>query len=85
MNRICRKDIENEHLRFADLRGDDKTYCPSEVARSLFPDSWRDKMNLVREVADDLIAKNKIIVFQRGAPQYAKATEAHGPIRLRKI
>jgi len=65
-------------------RGFDKTYCPSEVARAYAPEDWRSKMELVRQVADDLVAIGKLIVLQNGKRIDAKPTKAKGPIRLRK-
>lgn len=79
-----KENIKELHLKFAKERGLDATYCPSEVARKLYPENWRDKMDLVREVADDLVAKDKLVVMQKGEIIPEKATEASGPIRLRK-
>lgn len=75
--------IKQKHLEFAESRGLDATYCPSDVARNLYED-WREKMDLVREVADDLVAEDKLVVMQKGNIISEKATEASGPIRLRK-
>ncbi|SFB71026.1 DUF3253 domain-containing protein [Kaistella jeonii] len=58
--------IKKLHLEFSEDRGLDKTYCPSEVARELFPDDWREKMDLVRKVADELLIEGKLIVLQKG-------------------
>lgn len=76
--------IVETHLKFAESRGNDKTYCPSEVARELFPDDWRLKMDEVRKVADDLIKNNKLIVLQKGIIKNELPTNLIGPIRLRK-
>ncbi|MFC6268820.1 DUF3253 domain-containing protein [Frigoriflavimonas asaccharolytica] len=61
--------IETSHLKFAEIRGMDKTYCPSEVARELFPEDWRDHMNFVREVADKMVLDGKLVVLQEGMVQ----------------
>lgn len=76
--------IKSAHLKFAGNRGLESTYCPSEVARELFPESWRDRMKMVREVADDLIDSQQLIVLQKGIIIKEYATGATGPIRLRK-
>ncbi|MGB3775393.1 MAG: DUF3253 domain-containing protein [Leeuwenhoekiella sp.] len=79
-----REKIRSLHLEFAESRGIEATYCPSEVARKLDPDNWMDKMNDVREVADILIQENKLEVMQKGNVLTESSTQAKGPIRLRK-
>lgn len=76
--------IQQTHLQLAESRGLDKTYCPSEVARELFPDDWRDKMDLVRAVADELVKNGKLVVLQKGAIKTSLPSELKGPIRLRQ-
>ena len=80
-----RTHITSLHRQFADQRGTGKTYCPSEVARALAPKHWRDHMDAVREVADQLVANGELAVFQKGEQIQEKATEAKGPIRLGRI
>lgn len=70
-------------MELAVRRGLNATYCPSEVARTLKPDSWRDIMGTVREVADGLVEIGALEVLQKGKIIEGKATEAKGPIRLR--
>lgn len=65
----------------AAARGIDKTICPSEVARAMFGENWRSKMQIVRDAAFDLAAKNQVTVTQKGkkvAPESLK-----GPIRIK--
>lgn len=57
-----------------------RTVCPSEVARRLAPDDWRPLMPLVREVAADLVDRQRVIATQRGRPVDPLA--ARGPLRL---
>ena len=76
--------IKKLHLKFAEDRGLDKTYCPSEVARELFPDNWREKMDLVRDIADELVIEGKLIVLQKGFEKNELPSKLTGPIRLRK-
>ncbi|MGB3606500.1 MAG: DUF3253 domain-containing protein [Psychroserpens sp.] len=78
------KDIEEKHLEFAKARGSEKTYCPSEVARTLFPNNWRDKMDALRLVADDLFNENKLIVSQYSKDLDTKPSKVKGHIRLRR-
>ncbi|SFH78570.1 DUF3253 domain-containing protein [Halpernia frigidisoli] len=75
--------IRNAHLKFAKDRGFEKTFCPSEVARELFPDIWREKMDEVRNVAQELINENLIEVSQKGEIKNQNISKLIGPIRLR--
>ncbi|MGB3143060.1 MAG: DUF3253 domain-containing protein [Maribacter sp.] len=84
MIKVTRAEIADAHLHLAAQRGLSSTYCPSEIAQELFPDHWRDKMTLVRDVADELVEANKIVVLQKGVIISENANEAKGPIRLRK-
>lgn len=84
MNQSDYKSIEAMHLEFADMRGAGKTYCPSEVARILFPKNWRNKMDNVRSVADDLFKKGELTVSQFGKDLELLPSQVKGHIRLRK-
>ncbi len=70
-------------LKLADERGLEKTFCPSEVARQLFPNYWRDKMDEIRKEADILIKENKLVVMQKEIIQKDLPSKLKGPIRLR--
>lgn len=80
---IC-KSIEAKHREFAIQRGIEKTYCPSEVARTLFPENWREKMDAVRWVADELWKDGKLVVLQFGEILAIPPSEVKGHIRLRR-
>ncbi len=58
--------IRQKILEIAERRGSDKSLCPSEVARHLEPDEWRDLMPEVRRVAAILLAEGLIKVTQFG-------------------
>ena len=65
----------------ATQRGADKTICPSEVARNLFPENWRNQMQNIRDAAFELQVENQIQILQKGKlidPEISK-----GPIRIR--
>lgn len=66
-------------MQLAGRRGEGRTLCPSEVARSLASD-WRPLMPLVREVAGRLAREGALVVLQQGSP--VDPSEARGPIRL---
>ncbi len=60
-------------------RDEDSSICPSEVARVIGGDSWRDLMPLVRELAFELADVEKMVVTQKG-----KRVEpgVRGPVRI---
>ncbi|MGB3590269.1 MAG: DUF3253 domain-containing protein [Nonlabens sp.] len=76
------KAVETTLLSFALERGSHKTFCPSEVARRLFKDDWRDQMNCVRLIADSLVQQNHLQVLQKGVIQNTLPSKLKGPIRL---
>ena len=57
------------------------TICPSEAARALDPDGWRERMDAVRQVAFAMADRGELEVTQRGA--VVDGRTARGPIRLR--
>lgn len=57
-----------------------KTICPSETARVIGGDGWRDLMPMVRDVAVGLVDEGQVIVQQKG--EEVDITTARGPIRL---
>ena len=75
--------IKTEHLKFAQQRGLGATYCPSEVARRIFPENWRNYMDTVRKVADDLVNKEVLVTLQKGEIIENIPSQAKGPIRLK--
>jgi hypothetical protein len=58
-----------------------KTICPSEAARALYPDGWREKMVEVRAAAAELVSAGAIVVTRKGIP--VELDRVSGPIRLR--
>lgn len=61
-------------------RGPDKTICPSEVARAVGGEQWRERMALVRKVASDLVRAGNLEIRQKG--KRVDPGSARGPIRL---
>lgn len=57
-----------------------KTICPSETARAIGGDDWRDLMPLVRDVAAGLVDQGQVIGQQKG--ETVDIAAARGPIRL---
>jgi hypothetical protein len=70
-------------LSTAVQRGAEKSTCPSEIARMLFPDEWRKHMNDVREVAIDLHHKGSVVITQKGVP--VDVENIRGPVRIRIV
>jgi uncharacterized protein (DUF2461 family) len=63
--------------------GPEKTICPSEVARALAPEAWRELMNEVRENALRMHEAGEIVITQKGEP--VRDFDLKGPIRLRIV
>ncbi|HIW28748.1 MAG TPA: DUF3253 domain-containing protein [Candidatus Luteococcus avicola] len=59
---------------------DGSTICPSDAARVVGGEGWRDLMGLAREVAGELAAQGQIRVQQKGVD--VDPATAKGPIRL---
>ncbi len=77
------KKISDEILEMLMRRDAGKTICPSEVARALFPDNWRDEMGHVRSVTKELVKSGKIVITQGG--EVLDPENFEGPIRLRLL
>jgi len=73
--------ISQTILSVAAQRGKEKSTCPSEIARMLFPDDWRRHMNEVVEVAIDLQNHGKVLITQKGLP--VEIDRIKGPIRIK--
>jgi len=61
-------------------RGEGKSICPSEVARALGGDTWREVMDAVREVAATRAESGDLKVTRKG--RTVDARNRGGPIRL---
>ena len=62
---------QNPELRRAILslareRGSDKTICPSDAARAVGGERWRDLMEPARDIARDLARDGVVEISQRG-------------------
>lgn len=76
-------DIAAMILAVAMQRGVEKSTCPSEIARMLFPGDWRKHMKDVVDVAIDLQQQNKVLITQKGVP--VDVEHIKGPIRIKII
>ncbi len=68
-------------LALCEERGAGKTICPSEAARQLSAEDWREWMPVVKQAALELIARGQIVANQRG--ETVDLREVRGPYRLR--
>ncbi|MGY1806400.1 DUF3253 domain-containing protein [Blastococcus sp. SYSU D00669] len=58
------------------------TICPSEAARAVDPDGWRELMPAARAAAGRLAAAGEVEVTQRG--EVVDVATARGPVRVRR-
>lgn len=70
-------------LAMATERGPDKTVCPSEIARELFPADWRKHMQEVRDAAIELQNQGKVAITQKGSP--VDTGNIKGPVRIKIV
>lgn len=68
-------------LELSAERGKDKTICPSEVGRKLWPQDWRRHMEEIRKTAFELRDEGKVTITQKG--NEVVENEVSGPIRIR--
>jgi hypothetical protein len=65
-----------------DQRAPTATICPSEAARAVGGDAWRDLMEPARRAARRLHARGDVVITQQGKP--VDPSTARGPIRIRR-
>ncbi|TFV52020.1 DUF3253 domain-containing protein [Blastococcus sp. TF02A_35] len=65
-----------------DRRSADSSICPSEAARAVDPEAWRDLMPAARAAAGRLAAAGEVEVTQGGA--VVDVHGARGPVRVRR-
>ncbi|MEB0260599.1 MULTISPECIES: DUF3253 domain-containing protein [unclassified Mucilaginibacter] len=78
---MANNSITQTILTMATERGPDKTVCPSEVARALFPTNWRKHMQDLRDAAIELQKGGKVTITQKGKP--VDVRHIKGPIRIK--
>ena len=65
-----------------DVRAGGATICPSEAARRVDPEGWRDLMEPARRAARRLVAAGRLEIVQGG--RVVDPSTARGAIRLRR-
>ena len=66
-----------------DQRSRDSTICPSEAARVVGGDEWRELMEPSRRAARRLVAQGMVEITQKG--RVVDPSTAKGPIRIRLV
>ena len=74
------RDLEKAILDLVSSRNG--TICPSEAARAVSPDQWRDMMEESRMAARRLVASGHVEITQNG--RVVDPSTAKGPIRIRR-
>ena len=74
--------LEQSILDLLAARPRTSTICPSEAARSVDGDGWRDLMEPARRAARRLVAAGSVVVTQGG--RVVDPSTAKGAIRIRR-
>ncbi|MGF0313544.1 DUF3253 domain-containing protein [Rhodococcus sp. IEGM1428] len=75
------KELEGKIRTLLDARSRDATICPSDVARALSDDGWRELMEPVRRAARRMVDAGEVEITQKGS--VVDPSTAKGPIRIR--
>jgi hypothetical protein len=74
--------LEASILALLDARTASATICPSEAARAVGGEDWRDLMEPARRAARRLVATDRADITQAG--HVVDPSTAKGPIRIRR-
>jgi hypothetical protein len=75
--------LEQTIIDLLEKRALTSTICPSDAARAVGDDDWRDLMDASRSAAARLVAKGEVEITQGGEP--VDLATARGPIRIRRL
>lgn len=75
--------LEDAITALLDRRRAGATICPSEAARAVDPDGWRDLTEPARMAARRLVGAGIVEIVQKGA--VVDPSTARGPIRIRRV
>lgn len=75
--------LEAKILELLEHRAPTSTICPSDAARAVGDDDWRDLMDASRSAAGRLVARGEVEITQGGEP--VDLATARGPIRIRRL
>jgi len=74
--------LERTILELLDTRAAAATICPSDAARAVGGDGWRELMEPARRAARRLVATGAVQITQQG--RVVDPSTARGPIRIRR-
>ena len=74
--------LEAAIVDLLERRAGGATICPSEAARAVGADGWRDLMEPARAAARRLVASGDVVITQGG--RVVDPSTAKGPIRIRR-
>ena len=63
-------------------RAPTSTICPSDAARAVGDDDWRELMEPARQAARRLVERGEVVITQKG--EVVDLDTARGPIRIRR-
>jgi hypothetical protein len=75
--------LEDAILALLEQRSSGASICPSEAARVVGGDDWRELIEPARRAARRLVTVDKVEITQKG--QVVDPSFAKGPIRIRKV
>lgn len=74
--------LQDAIVELLDQRAATSTICPSEAAKQVDPEGWRDLMEPARRAARRLVDEGIVEITQAG--HVVDPSTAKGPIRIRK-
>jgi hypothetical protein len=74
--------LEQRITALLDARAAGASICPSEAARAVDPEGWRELMPAARAAAGRLVVAGDVEVTQGGA--VVDVATARGPVRIRR-
>lgn len=77
------RELERSILSLLEKRAATATICPSDAARAVGGDEWRELMEPARRAARRLVAAGQVEITQGGA--VVDPSTAKGPIRIRRV
>ncbi len=75
--------LEQSVLDLLSRRARGATICPSEAARAVGGEDWRDLMEPARAAARRLVARGEVEITQGG--HVVDPSTAKGPVRVRRV
>ena len=77
------KTLEAAIVELLDARARDASICPSEAARAVGGEDWRELMEPARRAARRLVAEGRVVITQQG--KVVDPSTAKGAIRIRRV